>query len=355
MSGSRLVAVLGYSNARGEELHDVCANRLRRAELEAQEDDVILLSGWARGRSSASEAELMARSWSGLSSRIVLDRRARSTLANVVGAATAARALSAREVVLVTSSWHGPRAAALLRAALRGSSSSVSLALTDEPAPLRERLREAACWLAVPLQGALARNRTHARRHPDLRCWGRADETVGEDRYGASPDVLSARRSRLWRRRRQCLGVWSGRVGDRILHRSHHVEDELRAIGDDLTSSLSEDGLKDAAESVSSATDTFIDDVRGLGRPDTESGQEVESSLDRLSNTLETEKADIEQTVDDISGLTGIPSAVTAIVTSLTAMSTAFQTALESIEDADVGDELQTALEDSDACADLSG
>ena len=97
----------------------------------------------------------MARSWSGDASRLLLDGNARSTVGNAVSTAVAARSLGAREVVLVTSSWHGRRAAALLRAALRSSETTVSLALTDEPAPFRERAREAACWLAYPVQRAL--------------------------------------------------------------------------------------------------------------------------------------------------------------------------------------------------------
>jgi len=156
VKAARVVAVLGYSNGPEGELHAICAARLRRAEREARADDVVLLSGWARGKRGTSEAELMARSWRGHAARILLDRGARSTLGNVAGAAAAARSVTAREVVLVTSSWHGPRAAALLRAALRGSTPTVSLALTDEPPPPRARIREAACWLAVPLQRALA-------------------------------------------------------------------------------------------------------------------------------------------------------------------------------------------------------
>jgi uncharacterized SAM-binding protein YcdF (DUF218 family) len=155
--GARVVAVLGYSNGPKGELHAIGAARLRRAEREARDHDVVLLSGWARGRRNPSEAELMARSWRGRPARIVVDRGARSTLGNVAAAAATARSVEATEVVLVTSSWHGPRAAALLRAALRGSSSTVSLALTDEPAPLRASLREAVCWLGLPLQRPLAR------------------------------------------------------------------------------------------------------------------------------------------------------------------------------------------------------
>jgi uncharacterized SAM-binding protein YcdF (DUF218 family) len=163
------VAVLGYSNGDGPgELHEVCAARLRRAEREAREDDVVLLSGWARRRRTRSEAELMAGSWHGRATRLLLDRNARSTVGNAVSAADAARSLGAREVVLVTSGWHGRRAAALLRAALDGSGSEVSLALTDERTSARAWAREALCWLAFPVQSAAARSRS-ARRRADAR------------------------------------------------------------------------------------------------------------------------------------------------------------------------------------------
>ncbi len=132
--------------------------------------------------------------------------------------------------------------------------------------------------------------------------------------------------------------------------------DELQTIGDEITdpSSLDADTLKDAGESVNSATETFIEDVQALGSPDTESGEEVRSSLDTLTDTLEAERADIEEAANGVSGLTDLPAAISTIGTSLTAMGTAFQTALEAIEDADVGEELETAFEDSDACAEIT-
>lgn len=133
--------------------------------------------------------------------------------------------------------------------------------------------------------------------------------------------------------------------------------DELQSVASSFsdTSNLSQDGLESAADDVKSATQQFVDDIQGLGRPETESGEEVESALDSLSTTLETETANIEETVEGISGLTGIPSAITAITTSLSAMGTAFNEALQTIDDADAGDELQVALEDSPECADISG
>jgi uncharacterized SAM-binding protein YcdF (DUF218 family) len=139
----RLVAVLGYSTGAGRDLHEVCAARLRRAELEAREGDVLL----------------MARSWRGSAARVMLDRGARTTLANAVGVAAAARALQVGEVVLVTSGWHGRRASALLGSALHGSGLEVRLALTDERGSIWARGREAACWAVLPVQKLLARRR----------------------------------------------------------------------------------------------------------------------------------------------------------------------------------------------------
>lgn len=120
------------------------------------------------------------------------------------------------------------------------------------------------------------------------------------------------------------------------------------------TSNLSEDGLQSAAEDVRSATEDLVDDIRGLGAPETEGGDEVRSSLDSLSATLESESAEIESTVEDISGLTGLPSAITAVSSSLAAMGSAFTSALQAISDADVGGELESALEDSPECAGIT-
>jgi uncharacterized SAM-binding protein YcdF (DUF218 family) len=150
VSGPRLIAVYGYSNGTVTELHPICVERLRRAEREAEPGDVILLSGWARHGSARSEAELMARSWSAPCDRVVVDSDARSTLANVAATARLARAVEAREVLLVTSHWHAGRALALLRRAMSGSTTRLAVAVTDERPSPAARVRELACWAVVP-------------------------------------------------------------------------------------------------------------------------------------------------------------------------------------------------------------
>lgn len=157
MTEARLIAVLGYSEGSTQELHPVCATRLALAKEQAEPGDVVLLSGRARRRRPVSEAELMARAWDVPATRVLLDRSASTTLGNVLGCAAAARALGTRDVLLVTSGWHALRAATLLRAALSGRGTSVTVVATHEHGTLGARLRERACWVLVPFQAALAR------------------------------------------------------------------------------------------------------------------------------------------------------------------------------------------------------
>lgn len=132
--------------------------------------------------------------------------------------------------------------------------------------------------------------------------------------------------------------------------------DELQNVTSQFsdTSNLSEEGLQSAAEDVRTATQTLVDDLKDLGRPETASGEEVENSLNELSDTLESETAEIEDTAEGVSNLTQLPAAITTITSSLSAMATSFSTTLTAIQSADVGDELQTALEDSPECAGIS-
>ena len=110
--------------------------------------------------SEDTEADLMAASWKVPARRRLVDRHARTTLGNALGVARAARQVDAKDVVLVTSSWHARRAKILVRAALSGSGARVRVASTAEPISARRGLREAGAWLLVPLLVVVAaRNR----------------------------------------------------------------------------------------------------------------------------------------------------------------------------------------------------
>jgi len=139
----RLVAVLGYSVRRDAGIHAICARRLAHAETLADGAGAVVLSG---------EASVMREAWRGPDVELEFDPRARNTAGNAAGIAAAARTLGATEVVLVTSRWHAPRAALLVRAALRGSGIAVT---TSSPPGLPGPglfVRELACFAAAPFQ-----------------------------------------------------------------------------------------------------------------------------------------------------------------------------------------------------------
>jgi methyl-accepting chemotaxis protein len=133
--------------------------------------------------------------------------------------------------------------------------------------------------------------------------------------------------------------------------------DELEGVTSEFsdTSNLSQEGIRSAADDVRGSTEGLVDDLRGLGAPPTDSGEEIRTALESLSDTLDTESSQIQETADGVSGLTDLPNAITEITASLSAMATAFSTALSTVQDADVGGEVQAALEDSPECAGISG
>jgi uncharacterized SAM-binding protein YcdF (DUF218 family) len=139
----RLVAVLGYSGGGKPGLHTICARRLAHAEALVDGAGAVVLSG---------EAELMREAWRGPDVELAFDSRARNTAGNAIGVAAAARKLGATEVVLVTSRWHAPRAALLLRAALRGTGITVTTSSPPDSPGARLLVRELACLAAAPLQ-----------------------------------------------------------------------------------------------------------------------------------------------------------------------------------------------------------
>ena len=147
----RVVVVLGYSDGRGGELHPICAARLETAAEVATDEDVVVLSGWARSHETPSEAELMAAAWHGSSRELVVDPDARTTVENMANALDDVLRVGAREVVVVTSSWHAPRATAALRWFLRHTGVRVRSAVPADRSA-RASLRELTLWPLLPFQ-----------------------------------------------------------------------------------------------------------------------------------------------------------------------------------------------------------
>jgi DUF218 domain len=153
---SRVVVVLGYSNGAHPGLHPICAARLARAAEVSTTEDVVVLSGWSRLPHTPSEAELMATAWRGRACELVVDPDARTTADNAANALDDIVRLDAREVVVVTSSWHAARARAAFGWLLRGRGVRVTSA-SPAGRSLRASLREVLLWPLLPAQLLMTR------------------------------------------------------------------------------------------------------------------------------------------------------------------------------------------------------
>ena len=107
---------------------------------------------------------------------------------------------------------------------------------------------------------------------------------------------------------------------------------------------ISKDSLTTAVDDAKSATETLTSDLEGLGKPDTEAGQEAKDSIDQLSTDLKAEVTTIEDELNGASGIAGYFTAAPASSSALGTMGTEVTSTVTSFKGLDAKGELQTAF-----------
>ena len=115
------------------------------------------------------------------------------------------------------------------------------------------------------------------------------------------------------------------------------------------------DGLKDAVDEFRDSTQTLVDDLKGLGKPDTEAGDEAKEALDKLADDVDENVQKLEDAADDASGVEGIVAAATTISTTLATMGQQLSSTFSELEGLDASGELEDAFRDADSCDEISG
>jgi len=111
--------------------------------------------------------------------------------------------------------------------------------------------------------------------------------------------------------------------------------------------------VQDAVDDLGSATREFIDDVRGLGTPDTEAGEQAKELLDQLADDVDDSLSEMEEAVDDASGVSGVVEAVTAVSAGISSLGAKLTSTFTELEQLDGGGELEAAFEEADSCDEL--
>ena len=96
----------------------------------------------------------------------------------------------------------------------------------------------------------------------------------------------------------------------------------LKSAAGSLKSNPTKNGLQTAGNDAKAATQTLASDLKGLGKPDTQAGQQAKNSLDQLSTSLQQDVATIESAVKGASGLSGALKAVPTVTATLATMET---------------------------------
>jgi hypothetical protein len=77
----------------------------------------------------------------------------------------------------------------------------------------------------------------------------------------------------------------------------------VKTAGESLKSgSLTEADLKNSTSEIKSATNQFAEDLKGLGKPNTDAGQQAKDAIDKLSTEINDDVDTLSSAVDDAAG-----------------------------------------------------
>jgi hypothetical protein len=113
---------------------------------------------------------------------------------------------------------------------------------------------------------------------------------------------------------------------------------------------LSENTLKQAASQLKDATNTFQSDLKKLGPPNTDAGQQAQATVNDLADKLSKSADSIQSSVTNSSSVLG---AVSSITGTLATAQTEVSAAVNKLTRLDAQGELQQAFDKADACKKL--
>jgi methyl-accepting chemotaxis protein len=117
---------------------------------------------------------------------------------------------------------------------------------------------------------------------------------------------------------------------------------------------ITKDSVDDAIGDMKDATNTLTDDLKDLGPPDTDAGDQAQEQADKLSNQLQDGAQKIEDATNDVSGPSEVLTAVSTITATLSTMTSQVTAAFSNLQDIDPAGELEDAFKNADSCQDLT-
>jgi hypothetical protein len=127
------------------------------------------------------------------------------------------------------------------------------------------------------------------------------------------------------------------------------VQNTIQSLTDAGLATSRED-IQSAFDETKNSTDTLVNDLEGLGVPETEDGQQAQSELDALAKQLRQQLDVIQGALNSGGGVTAIAATVS---TAVSAAANAVNTTYQDLQGLDPAGELGDAFENSDDCKSL--
>jgi hypothetical protein len=115
-------------------------------------------------------------------------------------------------------------------------------------------------------------------------------------------------------------------------------------------SDLNADSLRSAVDEGLDATDSFVEQVRALGRPETEAGQEAASIVDSMTSEIESTADDLRQNFSSDDSLQDLIPKLTQAGTQVTQMGQDLQSSLDELAGLEGGQELSDEINANEDC-----
>jgi hypothetical protein len=144
---------------------------------------------------------------------------------------------------------------------------------------------------------------------------------------------------------------WAGDLCSSITTWTQSLTDSVDSLG---AGNVTRDSLQGVVDDASSATQSFVDELESLGRPDTGAGDQAEETITTLRNELSDQVQTIEDALDDVSGASGVLTAVSTVSGALAEMGRQLTTAFGELQQLDAQGELEDAFRSASSCDDLT-
>jgi hypothetical protein len=144
---------------------------------------------------------------------------------------------------------------------------------------------------------------------------------------------------------------WAGDLCSSITTWTQSLTDSVDSLG---AGSVTRDSLQGVVDDASSATESFVDELESLGRPDTEAGDEAEETITTLRDELSDQVQTIEDALDGVSGASGVLTAVSTVSGALAEMGRQLTAAFGELQQLDAQGELEDAFRSATSCDDLT-